>query len=132
MRGITVYDDFAHHPTAIAATLRALRAREGKRRILAVLELRSHTMRSGVHRDALAESLTLADKVLVLKPAGLSWSLEHVTKALAGRAESYDTVEEIIETLAVQVRPDDQVLVMSNGGFDNIHARLIERLQDKH
>jgi len=132
VRGITVYDDFAHHPTAIAATLRALRAREGKRRILAVLELRSHTMRSGVHRDALAESLTLADKVLVLKPAGLSWSLEHVTKALAGRAESYDTVEEIIETLAVQVRPDDQVLVMSNGGFDNIHARLIERLQDKH
>ena len=129
VRGITVYDDFAHHPTAIAATLQALRARVGNRRILAVLELRSNTMRSGVHRDTLAGSLMLADKVLVLKPADLNWNLERVTSALAGRAESYGTVAEIIETLAAQVRPEDHVLIMSNGGFDNIHARLIARLQ---
>jgi len=129
VRGITVYDDFAHHPTAIAATLQALRARVGNRRIVAVLELRSNTMRMGVHRDTLAVSLTLADKILVLKPADLNWNLERVTNALAGRAESFDTVAEIIETLAAQVRPDDHVLIMSNGGFDNIHARLMERLQ---
>ncbi|MHB8622488.1 MAG: UDP-N-acetylmuramate:L-alanyl-gamma-D-glutamyl-meso-diaminopimelate ligase [Sulfuricaulis sp.] len=129
IRGITVYDDFAHHPTAIAATLQALRARVGNRRILAVLELRSNTMRMGVHRDKLAGALTLADRVLVLKPADLNWNLERVTGALAGRGQAFHTVEEIIDSLAKEVRPDDNVLIMSNGGFDNIHSRLLERLQ---
>ncbi len=129
MRGITVYDDFAHHPTAIATTLQALRARVGNRRILAVLELRSNTMRMGVHRDTLAGSLTLADKVLMLKPADLNWNLDRVTGALAGRGQAYSTVEEIIESLVKETRPEDNVLIMSNGGFGNIHARLLERLQ---
>lgn len=129
IRGITVYDDFAHHPTAIAATLQALRAHVGGQRILAVLELRSNTMRMGVHRDTLAESLALADKVLMLKPADLNWNLDRVTSALAGRSAGYATVGEIIETLAKEARPDDHVLIMSNGGFDDIHARLMARLQ---
>ncbi len=129
VRGITVYDDFAHHPTAIAATLQALRARAGNGRILAVLELRSNTMRMGVHRDTLARSLMLADRVLMLKPAELNWNLDRVTGALAGRAQAYPTVEEIIETLAREARPADHVLIMSNGGFGNIHARLLERLR---
>jgi UDP-N-acetylmuramate: L-alanyl-gamma-D-glutamyl-meso-diaminopimelate ligase len=128
-RGITVYDDFAHHPTAIAATLEALRARVGNSRILAVLELRSNTMRMGVHRDTLAGSLILADRVLMLKPAELNWNLDRVTGTLDGRGQAYSTVEEIVEALAREARPSDHVLIMSNGGFGNIHARLLERLQ---
>jgi UDP-N-acetylmuramate: L-alanyl-gamma-D-glutamyl-meso-diaminopimelate ligase len=129
VHGITVYDDFAHHPTAIAATLEALRARVGNQRILAVLELRSNTMRMGVHRDTLAGSLILADKVLMLKPSDLNWNLDRVTSALQGRGQAYSSVEEIMEALAKEAQPDDHVVIMSNGGFGNIHARLLERLQ---
>ena len=131
VRGITVYDDFAHHPTAITATLEALRARVGNARILAVLELRSNTMRMGVHRDTLAGSLVHADKVWMLRPADLNWNLERVTSALQGRGQAYPTVEEIIETLSREARPDDHILIMSNGAFGNIHARLLEQLQKR-
>ena len=124
-----MYDDFAHHPTAIAATLEALRARVGNGRILAVLELRSNTMRMGVHRDTLAGSLILADRVLMLKPAELNWNLDRVTGSLDGRGQAYPTVEEIVEALAREARPADHVVIMSNGGFGNIHVRLLERLQ---
>jgi UDP-N-acetylmuramate: L-alanyl-gamma-D-glutamyl-meso-diaminopimelate ligase len=129
VRGITVYDDFAHHPTAITATLEALRARIGNARILAVLELRSNTMRLGVHRDTLAGALAHADRVLVLKPDDLNWNLDRVTGALNGRGLAYPTVEAIIETLIREARPGDHILIMSNGGFGNIHARLLEQLQ---
>jgi UDP-N-acetylmuramate: L-alanyl-gamma-D-glutamyl-meso-diaminopimelate ligase len=100
----------------------------GNQRILAVLELRSNTMRMGVHRDTLAGALVQADKVLMLKPSDLNWNLDRVTGALKGRGQAYATVEEIIVTLAKETQPDDHVLIMSNGGFDNIHARLLERL----
>ena len=126
-----MYDDFAHHPTAITATLEALRARVGNARILAVLELRSNTMRMGVHRDTLAGSLVHADKVWMLRPADLNWNLERVTSALQGRGQAYPTVEEIIETLSREARPDDHILIMSNGAFGNIHARLLEQLQKR-
>lgn len=129
VRGITVYDDFAHHPTAIAATLQALRARVGNQRILAVLEMRSNTMRMGVHRDTLAASLAQADKVLMLKPGDLNWNLERVTGALGGRGQAYAGVDEIIAALAREAKPQDHVLIMSNGGFGNIHARLLECLR---
>ena len=129
VRGISVYDDFAHHPTAIAATLEALRARVGNARILAVLELRSNTMRLGVHRDTLAGALAQADKVLLLKPADLNWNLERVTHALEGRGQAYPAVEDILAALAHEVRPGDHVLIMSNGGFGNIHVRLLEQLR---
>ena len=129
VRGVTVYDDFAHHPTAIAATLEALRARVGDARILAALELRSNTMRMGVHRDTLAGSLVHADRVWILKPADLNWNLERVTHALDGRGQACATVEEIVGSLSRETRPGDHVLIMSNGGFGNIHARLLEQLQ---
>ena len=130
-RGITVYDDFAHHPTAIAATLEALRARVGDARILTVLELRSNTMRMGVHRDTLGAALGLADRALLLRPAGLNWNVERVTQALDGRGQVYATVEAILDALALEARAGDHVLIMSNGGFENIHARLLDRLQEK-
>ncbi len=128
VRGVTVYDDFAHHPTAIRVTLDALRARVGKKRIIAVLEARSNTMRIGVHKEALAPALAAADVVLLYQPADFQWDMAIVTGALNGRARVFRTVDDIVSTLAQEVRPDDQILIMSNGGFEGIHAKLLTRL----
>jgi len=128
VRGVTVYDDFAHHPTAIRVTLDALRARAGARRIIAVLEARSNTMRMGIHKAELAPALAGADAVLLYQPEDFRWDMEVVTGALDGRARVFRTVDEIVATLDQELRPEDQVLIMSNGGFENIHARLLARL----
>jgi len=128
VRGVTVYDDFAHHPTAIRMTLDALRARVGKKRIFAVLEARSNTMRLGVHKEALAPALAAADAVLLYQPADFQWDMAIVTGALNGRARVFRSVDDIVATLALEVRPDDQILIMSNGGFEGIHAKLLTRL----
>ena len=112
-RGVTVYDDFAHHPTAIRATVDALRARAaGSGRIVAVLEPRSNTMRRGVHRDTLGSSLAAADEVLALDPGGLDWPL---SAALGPRARVRPDVESLVGEIARLVRPGDHVLAMSNG-----------------
>lgn len=131
VNGVTVYDDFAHHPTAIAATLAALRSRVGNARIVAVLEPRSNTMRMGVHRDTLGASLSLADRVLVFRPAEITWNIERVTRVLDGRGQVFDSVAAILDALAQELRPGDHVLFMSNGDFDDIHARLLGRLHDR-
>ena len=124
--GITVYDDFAHHPTAIRATIAALRARTGgSARVVAVIEPRSNTMRRGVHRDTLGPSLAAADEALALDPGGLDWSL---ADALGPRAKVRSDVESLIGEIACLVRPGDHVLVMSNGSFDGLHRRLLARL----
>jgi UDP-N-acetylmuramate: L-alanyl-gamma-D-glutamyl-meso-diaminopimelate ligase len=128
VRGVTVYDDFAHHPTAIRMTLDALRSRVGRKRIVAVLEARSNTMRLGVHREELAPALAAADAVLFYQPADLKWDFGIVTRALDGRGRVFRAVDDIVATLAQELRPDDQVLIMSNGGFEGIHARLLARL----
>ncbi|MEK6551243.1 MAG: UDP-N-acetylmuramate:L-alanyl-gamma-D-glutamyl-meso-diaminopimelate ligase [Pseudomonadota bacterium] len=128
VNGVTVYDDFAHHPTAIAATLEALRARIGTQRLIAALEPRSNTMKLGVHRDVLGSSLVLADRVHLFKPADLTWNLERVLKVLDGRGQMHTRVETIVETIVADARPGDHVLIMSNGAFGGIHARLLERL----
>jgi UDP-N-acetylmuramate: L-alanyl-gamma-D-glutamyl-meso-diaminopimelate ligase len=127
--GVTVYDDFAHHPTAIAATVAALRARVDGARILAVLEPRSNTMKMGVHRDRLAPALEGADRVYLYRPPGLTWPLEQVTAALgAGRAQVYDAIDPIVAAVATEARPGDHVLVMSNGAFGGIHGLLLQAL----
>jgi UDP-N-acetylmuramate: L-alanyl-gamma-D-glutamyl-meso-diaminopimelate ligase len=128
VRGVTVYDDFAHHPTAIHTTLEALRARVGGKRIIAVLEARSNTMRMGVHRAELGPALAGADQVILFQPAEFAWDINIVTAALNGRARVLRTVDEIVALLGQELRADDQVLIMSNGGFDGIHAKLLERL----
>ncbi len=126
--GVTVYDDFAHHPTAIRATLEALRARAaGSGRIVAALEPRSNTMRRGVHRATLGPSLAAADEVLALDPGGLDWSL---AAALGPDARVRSDVESLVGEIARLVRPGDHVLVMSNGSFENLHRRLLARLSD--
>lgn len=127
--GVTVYDDFAHHPTAIRATLDALRARVGRRRIIAVLEPRSNTMRLGVHRDELAGSFGDAEQVFLFQPPGLGWDLGAVVAGLGGRGAAYPTTEALLAALRATVRSGDHVLIMSNGSFDNLHARLLDSLR---
>lgn len=127
--GVTVYDDFAHHPTAIRATLAALRARTGgSARVVAVLEPRSNTMRLGVHRDTLGPSLAAADAAFALDPGGLDWSL---AAALGPRARVRRDVESLIGEIRRTVRPGDHVLVMSNGSFDGLPRRLLARLSGR-
>jgi UDP-N-acetylmuramate: L-alanyl-gamma-D-glutamyl-meso-diaminopimelate ligase len=126
--GITVYDDFAHHPTAIATTLRGLRARVGSARILTVLESRSNTMRLGVHREALADALGPADACWFYCPPTLGWDLPAAVASLGARARFAASVEELVASLAAAARPGDHVLIMSNGGFGGLHERLVAAL----
>ena len=130
VRGIAVYDDFAHHPTAIAATVGALRARVGQTRILAVLEPRSNTMRIGVHKDTLAPSLSEADRVFLYQPPDLGWDLDRVAADLAERGEVHSSMDDLIEAIVAVACPGDQVLIMSNGSFGGIHDRLLRALGD--
>jgi UDP-N-acetylmuramate: L-alanyl-gamma-D-glutamyl-meso-diaminopimelate ligase len=130
--GIRVYDDFAHHPTAIATTLDGLRARVGSERIIAVLEPRSNTMRMGMHADQLASSLEVADMVMVYAPSELEWDAASVLAGLGPKASLYESVDTIVSSLADGAKSGDQVLIMSNGGFDNIHQRLLDTLEQKH
>ncbi len=131
VRGIRVYDDFAHHPTAIATTLAGLRRRVGDRPIVAVIEPRSNTMRMGVHRDRLAPSLAAADRVLALQPEGQDWSLAEALASLGPKAEVFDSVAAIVARLAATLVPGDEVLIMSNGAFGGIHRRLLEALDGR-
>jgi UDP-N-acetylmuramate: L-alanyl-gamma-D-glutamyl-meso-diaminopimelate ligase len=132
VHGITLYDDFAHHPTAIRATLAALRQRLGAARIIAVLEPRSNTMRMGIHRDTLMPSLGEADRVLLLEPPGLTWSLRSAVEPFGEKHHVYDSVEAIIAEVVDSARPQDHIVVMSNGGFGGIHGRLIEALNARY
>ncbi len=126
--GVHVYDDFAHHPTAIATTLEGLRRRVGDARIIAVLEPRSNTMRLGVHAGALANSLDAADLVQVYVPADLDWDACAALAPLGERLRVATAVEQIVAAVGSDARAGDHVLVMSNGGFDGIHQRLLDAL----
>ena len=128
--GISVYDDFAHHPTAIATTIEGLRRRVGKARLVAVLEARSNTMRMGVHKDTLAPSLGGADAVYLFAPPDLGWDAGAV--AQLDRREGRNRTHHRCAAGAARRRPaqsGDQVLIMSNGGFGGLHKRLLESLQ---
>jgi UDP-N-acetylmuramate: L-alanyl-gamma-D-glutamyl-meso-diaminopimelate ligase len=127
--GVTVYDDFAHHPTAIDTTLRGLRARVGGSRIIAVVEPRSNTMKLGVHREQLAVALAAADRAWFLNSADLGWDLPAAVASLGARVSFAATVEALVHGLAEDSRPGDQVLVMSNGGFGGLHDKLLAALR---
>jgi UDP-N-acetylmuramate: L-alanyl-gamma-D-glutamyl-meso-diaminopimelate ligase len=126
--GVRVFDDFAHHPTAIAVTLQGLRSHGGEGKLLALIEPRSNTMRMGQHRGALADSVAGADAVYWYQPPGLDWSLEEVVAASAPPSAVLDDVDALAREVAAVARPGDQVVVMSNGGFGGIHERLLEAL----
>ncbi|HUW24911.1 MAG TPA: UDP-N-acetylmuramate:L-alanyl-gamma-D-glutamyl-meso-diaminopimelate ligase [Gallionella sp.] len=128
VNGITVYDDFAHHPTAINTTVAGLRHKVGKARILAVLEPRSNTMRLGVIKDALPGSLKQADMVFCYG-ADLGWDAAAALAPLGDKAIVKDDLNELIEAIASAAKSGDQVLVMSNGGFGGIHEKLLKKFQ---
>ncbi len=130
INGIKVYDDFAHHPTAIETTLQGLRAQVGGDRIIALLEPRSNTMRMGMHAERLPESLALADRVMVYTPPELDWDGTVVFSPLGKKVEIYESLEPMIEAVRELAQPGDHLLVMSNGGFGNIHQRLLECIEN--
>ena len=127
VNGITVYDDFAHHPTAIETTVAGLRQKVGSARILAVLEPRSNTMKLGSMKDALPASLKQADAVFCYS-AHLGWDAAAALAPLGERAVVCDQLDALIEAICATARPGDQILVMSNGGFGGIHAQLLTQL----
>lgn len=129
--GIKVYDDFAHHPTAISTTLQGIRNKVGQSRVLAVLEPRSNTMRMGVHQAALPLALALADKVFLYEPANANWSLDALTRALAPKASLSQDIAQLVQQLCEHAEQGDSIVIMSNGGFGGIHDKLISALKRK-
>jgi UDP-N-acetylmuramate: L-alanyl-gamma-D-glutamyl-meso-diaminopimelate ligase len=132
VRGITVYDDFAHHPTAIEATVAALRREAGDARILAVLEPRSNTMKLGTMKAALAPSLKAADLVFCYAPANLGWNPAEALESLGDRARTESDLAALIDAIVGVARSGDRVLAMSNGGFGGIHDKLLARFAATH
>jgi UDP-N-acetylmuramate: L-alanyl-gamma-D-glutamyl-meso-diaminopimelate ligase len=132
--GVTVYDDFAHHPTAIDTTIAGLRTRVGRERtrILAVLEPRSNTMKLGVMKAQLPASLADADLVFGYgAPAGrdaLGWDLAAALAPLGDKARAFNDIGQLVQAVAAAARPGDHVLVMSNGGFGGVHQKLLDAL----
>jgi UDP-N-acetylmuramate: L-alanyl-gamma-D-glutamyl-meso-diaminopimelate ligase len=129
VNGVTVYDDFAHHPTAIATTLQGLRNQVGSARILLVLEPRSNTMRMGVHSGTLAASMQGADRIWMHEPGDMAWSLADVAQTTGVPTSVSGSVEAIIDEIVHEARSGDHILVMSNGGFGGIHEKLVVGLQ---
>ncbi len=129
---ISVYDDFAHHPTAIETTLKGLRANIGESNIIAVLEPRSNTMRLGIHKETLANSLNEADEVFLFQPKGLDWKMDHVLDSLSSKKPNksslYDDIDTLIKAICQQAKSGDHILIMSNGGFGGIHEKLLTAL----
>ena len=128
VNGMTVYDDFAHHPTAIATTLMGLRKAVGSAPILAILEPRSNTMRMGVHTAQLATALQTADQIMLYKPDGIDWDMTAIVESLNGKAQQFNNTAAIIDAVVQQAAAGSHILVMSNGGFENIHQRLLDAL----
>lgn len=129
VNGVTVYDDFAHHPTAIELTLGGLRNKVGSERILAVFEPRSNTMKLGVHKDDLAPAFHAADEVFLFQPEGLPWDVSEVANACTSPSSVYNDMDALVSALASAAKSGDHILIMSNGGFGGIHDRLLNALK---
>ncbi len=130
VKGVTVYDDFAHHPTAVATTVDGLRRRVGKERIIAVLEPRSNTMKLGTHSAALAQALAPADRIWLYQGPDIKWDVAGSVATLGARASVATTMDALVEALVAESQSGDHVLVMSNGGFGGVHQKLLSRLRD--
>jgi UDP-N-acetylmuramate: L-alanyl-gamma-D-glutamyl-meso-diaminopimelate ligase len=131
VHGIRVYDDFAHHPTAIATTVDGLRRRVGKERILAVLEMRSNTMRMGVHNELIAPALAAADEVFLFTPPDLGWDTAPLMRELGARGHAVAAVDAMAVAVAQASVAGDSVLIMSNGGFGGLHEKLLTALRQR-
>lgn len=122
--GISLYDDFAHHPTAVSLTLDGLRNKVGDSKIIAVLEPRSATMKRGVHNDILADSLKNADSVYLYQPDNIEWSVQEIADKCVQTAFISEHIEQLVAKISEEAQPGDHILVMSNGGFSGIHEKL--------
>ncbi len=129
--GVTVYDDFAHHPTAIASTLAGLRRQTDGGRLLTVLEPRSNTMRLGVHRSELAHSLHAADAVWLYQPDDLAWDIREVSATLRVPTTVSTDIDTLVASVTAYARSGDRLVVMSNGGFGGIHEKILVALADR-
>ncbi len=131
VNNITVYDDFAHHPTAIKTTLAGLRAKVGNEKIIAVLEPRSNTMKLGVHKEALVNALSAADSVYCFETDDINWSIRELFDEQGKEVDISKDIEILCNKLASCSQPNDHILIMSNGGFGNIHQKLLKQLSEK-
>lgn len=131
VNGITVYDDFAHHPTAVATTIDGLRRKIGSARLIAVLEPRSNTMKLGTHSAALAGALSQADQVWMYQGPNVTWDVAGSVASLGARARTIKDLDQLITQLDQSLVSGDHVLIMSNGGFGGIHGKLLERLRKR-
>ena len=129
VNGITIYDDFAHHPTAIATTLDGLRKHVGDAPVIAIIEPRSNSMKLGAHRDGLPESVRQADQAIWYAPANLGWDLAATTALCTVPSVVCDSLEAIIAQVKRLAKPGTQVVIMSNGGFGGLHGKLAEALK---
>ncbi|OHU90598.1 MULTISPECIES: UDP-N-acetylmuramate:L-alanyl-gamma-D-glutamyl-meso-diaminopimelate ligase [Pseudoalteromonas] len=127
--GVRVYDDFAHHPTAIKTTLAGLKASVGDEPVIAILEPRSNTMKMGVHQSTLLDSLTQADEAYLFEPQGLGWSLREQAQKAARQCS--DNIDDIIAQVCERAQSGQHILIMSNGGFDGLHQKLLKALEQK-
>lgn len=132
INGVSVYDDFAHHPTAIATTLEGVRNKVGNEKVIAVIEPRSNTMKLGIHKDDLAESTKLADQVLWYQPDNIDWSLAEVVSGGSAPAKVIDDIDTLIKHTLKVADGLTHIVVMSNGGFSGFHGKLITALEKRH
>ena len=132
IKDIKVYDDFAHHPTAIATTLAGLRAQIGDAPLLAIIEPRSNTMRLGSHMSALPGSVRDATEVIWYQPEGLDWSLDTVVQASPVPAAVLSSIDAVIQQALARSQPGTRIVIMSNGGFAGIHGKLVQALEAQH
>lgn len=128
VNGVRVYDDFAHHPTAIALTLQGLRQYVGDAGIIAVLEPRSNTMRMGIHQQQLPASLKLANEVFVYQSAAIEWDMQDMIQKIGAHARSYTDMSEMVTAICAQAAPGKHILVMSNGDFGGVHQKILDAL----
>lgn len=129
VHSVKVYDDFAHHPTAIKTTLAGLRAKVGDEKIIAIIEPRSNTMRMGVHKNALNQSCTDADDVLWYQPANVDWAMDEVVNKSPVPAKLLRNLDDLIHSAISLCEKNTHIVIMSNGGFGGVHQKLIEQLK---
>lgn len=132
VNNIHVYDDFAHHPTAIAKTLTAMRDAVGDNRVIAVLEPRSNTMKSGIHKQELPRSLAQADMVYIYQGVDVQWSVAELNEELNSEVIASNSLDHLLEELVESARSGDHIVIMTNGGFGGFHQKLISKLQRQH
>jgi UDP-N-acetylmuramate: L-alanyl-gamma-D-glutamyl-meso-diaminopimelate ligase len=132
VNGISVYDDFAHHPTAIATTLEGLRARVGTAKIVVLIEPRSNTMRMGIHKEQLGMACVNADDVLWYQPANVNWDLQDVINHSPVAAKLVRSLDDLIDDAVRIAEPGCHIVIMSNGGFGGVHQQLLQRLREVH